>query len=248
MYTMSRRHDHEGAPAAASGASRGGARLRRPDVLAAAVALADAEGLDALSMRRLATELGVVPMALYKHVSDKEDLVAGIIDVVVDSYRLPDPELAWRPAVRARIVAAREALRAHPWLRGAIERATVRTPSVLAHMDAVAGDLRRGGLSYDLVHHAMHALGHRIWGFSPEAFSDGAAPSTTGRADAVHDPAAAAQLAAMAERFPHIVAIAVDTAQRNPAGACDLDAEFGFTLELLLDAVERLHATGWRSA
>lgn len=222
-------------------------RLSRAGVLAAAVSLADREGLESLSMRRLATELGVVPMALYKHVTDKDDLVAGMIDQVVEAYRAPDAGLDWRAAVRGRIMAARDALHEHPWLRSALERATQRTPAVLGHMDAIAGDLRRGGLSYDLVHHAMHALGHRIWGFSPEAFSDGTGSSAERAGEAEPAPVDPAQLAAMAERYPHVVAIALDTAQRAPGGACDTEAEFAFTLDLLLDAVSSLHAAGWRS-
>lgn len=236
MYTMS--SEPPTTPRAAG-------RLSRAGVLAAAVTLADREGLESLSMRRLASELGVVPMALYKHVADKDDLVAGMIDQIVADYRAPQPGLDWRAAVRGRIMAARDALHEHPWLRSALERATQRTPAVLGHMDAVAGELRRGGLSYDLVHHAMHALGHRIWGFSPEAFSDGA--GSTAAPDAEPPPVDPAQLAAMAERYPHVVAIALDTAQRAPGGACDTEAEFAFTLDLLLDAVSSLHAAGWRS-
>lgn len=246
MYTMSS-EVAETVSGRRSAPARPGARLSRPVVLAAAVRLADSEGVDAVSMRRLSTELGVVPMALYKHVADKDDLLAGMVDVVVAGYREPDPGLDWREAVRQRIMAARDALHAHPWLRSTIERASQRTPAVLAYMDSLAGEFRRGGLSYDLVHHAMHALGHRIWGFSPEAFAApdaaaGAAPG--GSAPPAPDPA---ELAALAARFPHVVAIAVDTAQRNPQGACDTDAEFDFTLDLLLDAFGRLHESGWVS-
>jgi AcrR family transcriptional regulator len=158
--------------------ARGSAPLNRAAVLAAGVALADREGLATVSMRRLSADLGVVPMALYKHVSDKDDLIAGMIDLVVAGFAAPAPGLDWREGVRQRVLAARDALREHPWLRPAIEAASQRTPAVLAHMNAVAGDLAGGGFSYDLVHHAMHALGHRIWGFSPEAFSTPPAPGS----------------------------------------------------------------------
>lgn len=222
--------------------------LSRPQVLAAAVALADREGLAAVSMRHLAAELGVVPMALYKHVSDKNDLVAGMIDLVVAGYAAPPPGLEWREGVRRRVLAARDALLEHPWLRPAIETATQRTPAVLGHMDAVAGELAAGGLSYDLVHHAMHALGHRIWGFSPEAFSSPAAPSAPPPPTPAPSTAEQeAMMAAMAQRFPHIAAIALDAVARSPLGACDEQFEFEFTLDLLLEAVARLHAAGWSS-
>lgn len=214
--------------------------LNRARVLEAAIALADEAGLDALSMRSLSARLGVVPMALYKHVADKDDLVSGVIDTVVSRYPAPDAGLGWRESVRYRVHAARAALERHPWLRSGILQATRQSPAVLAHLDAVAGDLARAGFSYDLIHYGMHALGHRVWGFAPEAFSPapGAAPAPA------PDPA---QLAALAAAFPHVASIAADSTARNPAGACDDDAEFDFGLELLLDAMERLHAAGWVS-
>ncbi len=220
--------------------------LSRPQVLAAGVVLADRDGLAALSMRHLSAELGVVPMALYKHVADKDDLVAGMIDLVVAGYATPPPGLEWREGVRQRVLAARDALLEHPWLRPAIEAASQRTSAVLGHMDAVAGEFAAGGLSYDLVHHAMHALGHRIWGFSPEAFSSPPAPSVP-RPAAPADAEQEAMMAAIAQRFPHIAAIALDAATRNPLGGCDEQFEFEFTLDLLLESVARLHVAGWAS-
>ncbi|WP_439564728.1 TetR/AcrR family transcriptional regulator [Microcella sp.] len=225
--------------------------LNRTQVLTAAVALADREGLAAVSMRHLSAELGVVPMALYKHVADKDDLVSGMIDLVVAGYRPPEAGLDWREAVRQRVLSARDALLEHPWLRTAIEAATRRTPIVLGHMDALAGEFARGGLSYDLVHHAMHALGHRIWGFSPEAFAsppprpgDTAPPPPTD----VEAEAQRAMVAAMAQHFPHVAAIALDSAARSPSGACDEQFEFEFTLDLLLESFDRLHAAHWSSS
>lgn len=217
------------------------APLDRGRVLAAAVSRADAEGLAVISMRALAAQLGVVPMALYKHVTDKGDLIGGMIDTVVGGYSDIAPALTGTAAVRARLDGARTALAAHPWLRDAIDTRTAPTPAALAHMNAVAGDLRAGGYSVDLAHYAMHALGHRIWGYSPEAFEK---PSARRAPDPPADPEV---LAAMANAFPHVAAIASDAATRNPAGACEPDAEFDFTLTLLLDAFERLHATGWES-
>jgi len=216
--------------------------LDRERVLVAAIELADRDGLAALSMRGLATELGVTPMALYKHVADKDDLLGGMVDAVVIGYRPPPAGLGWAAATRDRILVARDALLAHPWLRTAIERSTRRTPAVLGHMDAVARELLAGGLSVDLTHHAMHALGHRIWGFSPEAFDEG--PAATGPAV---EPTAeqSAMMAAMAQRYPAVAAIAAESAATG--GSCDEQGEFEFTLDLLLDAFARLHQSGWSS-
>ncbi|TAL43663.1 MAG: hypothetical protein EPN91_05995 [Salinibacterium sp.] len=158
---------------------------------------------------------------------------------MIASYDKPPAGLEWREAVRARVLSARSAILAHPWLRAAIESRTRRTETVLACMNAVAGEFINGGTSVDLAHYAMHALGDRIWGFSPEAFQGGAP-----------DPAPAdpeAMMRMMSQRFPHVTAIAVDSATRNPSGACDEQFEFEFTLDLLLDAFERLHAAGWVS-
>ncbi|MGB3330311.1 MAG: TetR/AcrR family transcriptional regulator [Thermomicrobiales bacterium] len=210
-------------------------------MLAAAIVLADRDGLDAVSMRRLAERLGVVPMALYKHVANKDDLVAGMIDAVVAAYPSPPPEVGWREAVRGRVLAARAALQVHPWLRAAIEGTTVRTPVVLGYMNAVAGDFVAGGFTYVLTHYAMHALGYRIWGFSPEAFASAPPPA----ASTPEEQQAMMQM--MATQFPHVLAIALDTAARNPSGACDEDGEFAFILDLLLDAFQRLHEAGWSS-
>lgn len=215
--------------------------LNRARVLAAGVALADTEGLDEVSMRSLSTRLGVVPMALYKHVADKEDLIDGMVDEIVADYGAPPPGISWREAVRARVLAARGAFLMHPWLRSAIETRTRRTETVLAHMDAVAGELIGGGVSVDLAHHAMHALGHRIWGFSPEAFDSGDPPAELAQDEQE------VMIRMMASRFPHVAAIAMETAAVNPVGACDEQFEFEFTLDLLLDAFERLHEAGWSS-
>ena len=217
--------------------------LDRDRVIATAIGLADRDGLAAVSMRLLATELGVTPMALYKHVADKHDLVGGMIDAIVSGYAAPPAGLGWSAAARERILSARTAMLRHPWLRSAIETRSGRTPAVLGHMDAVAGDLLSGGLPIDLTHHAMHALGHRIWGFSPEAFDDGQPPTPP----TTDEELAAAQstMLAMAQRFPAVAAIAAQS--EATGGSCDEAFEFEFTLDLLLDAFARLHESGWTS-
>lgn len=215
-------------------------RLSRQAVLLAAIELADREGFESLSMRTLAARLGVVPMALYKHVSDRADLVGGMVDQAILSYAEPPQSLLdWNARVRFRVLAARSAYLDHPWLGAAIEGQTRRTHAVLAHMDLVAGEFIDGGVSPDLTHYAMHALGNRIWGYSREAFPDEAAPTPA-------DGGRAAVAEYMTRSFPHVVAIALDAVARNPAG-CDQQDEFVFALELLLDGFERLHASAWES-
>jgi AcrR family transcriptional regulator len=220
--------------------------LNRQRALQAAVELADTDGIDAVSMRNLASQLHVVPMALYKHVANKEDLLDGMVDTVIAGYDAPDTAADWKGAVRGRILSARQALLAHPWARQVIESRTRRTPTVLGYMDALAGTFITGGFSVDLTHHAMHALGHRIFGFSPEAFDD----PTAGPPLPADPDEAEAMLRQMAEAYPNIVAIALDASDGDLSAigsGCDEQFEFEFTLDLLLDAFERLHDAGWTS-
>src|ERR1039458_1992243 len=96
----------------------GRTRLSRPLVLQAAVALADEDGLERFSMRRLAQELGVVPMALYKHVANKDELLDGMVDIVFGEIESPSGDLEWRSAMRRRAISTREALKRHSWAIG----------------------------------------------------------------------------------------------------------------------------------
>src|ERR1700722_7496108 len=95
--------------------------LSKARVLAAAVALADEVGPEAFSMRSLAQELGVVPMALYKHVANKEELLDGMVDLVFGEIDLPSASLDWRLAMRSRAMSTREALQRHSWAIGLME-------------------------------------------------------------------------------------------------------------------------------
>lgn len=95
--------------------------LSRKRILAAAVALADDGGVAALSMRKIAAALGVVPMALYKHVANKDELLDGMIDAVVGEIDPPAAGVEWKRAVRGRVLSARRMLLRHPWAPGVIE-------------------------------------------------------------------------------------------------------------------------------
>lgn len=215
--------------------------LDRATVITAAMTLADREGLDAVSMRRVAELVGVVPMALYKHVADKEDLLDGMVDAVIGGFPHPEGRVAteWSSAIREIVLGARHELTAHPWARRAIETRTRRTPAVLGHMEAITRILLAADFSPDLTHHVMHALGNRIWGFSPELFPETETEARRpARPEARPDPA----------DYPAIMAIAADARGRRPeATGCDEDFEFGFALDLVLDAAERLRDEGWSS-
>jgi AcrR family transcriptional regulator len=215
------------------------ALLNRDRVLRAAVTLADEAGIDALSMRSLAQQLGVVPMALYKHVANKDELIDGMVDVVVGEIDPPVPHTDWETAVRRRILSARRTLLRHPWSFRVIASRTSPTPAVLGYTDSIIGMFRAGGFSVDLTHHVMHALGRRMWGFTWELFDD--SPSLDADAQA-------AMRREMAGRYPHLAQIALPASQdgASVAGlACDQQFEFEFALNLLLDGFERLRQQRW---
>lgn len=216
--------------------------LSRARVLHAAVDLADDEGLDALTMRRLAQELRVEAMSLYHHVANKEALLDGAIEVVVDQVaeavgRLegPSPADDWRTAMRARILTARGVLLRHPWAPRLLETRTTMNPAIIGYYDGLLGIFRAGGFSYGLAHHAMHTLGSRALGFTQELFEPDA--PGTGATDAM------GLLEQMADRFPHIVAMMAEVAHDDPdsmLGWCDDQYEFEFSLDLILDGLEGL--------
>lgn len=218
------------------------APLSRERVLSAAVALADEGGVEALSMRKIAQALGVVPMALYKHVANKNELLDGMIDVVVGEIDPPARNTHWKTAIRRRVLSARLMLLRHPWAPAVIEsRMKARaapTPAVMEYLDSMIGVFRAGGFSIDLVHHAMHVMGSRLLGFSQELFED--------NSDREPDPDALPP-EEMAARYPNITALAMAVAhdQESVVGSgCDDQFEFEFALDLTLDGLERLQGTG----
>jgi AcrR family transcriptional regulator len=209
------------------------APLTRERVLRAAVALADRGGVDSISMRKIAQELGVVPMALYKHVANKEEILDGMVDVVVGEIDPPLSGAEWKTAIRERVLSARRALRRHPWASRVIESRGDPTPAVLAYMDSMVGIFRAGGFSIDLTHHAIHAMGSRLLGFSQELFDD----------TAEIGPDTAAQFRELADTYPHIteMVLAITHDEGSVVGpGCDDQFEFEFALDLMLNGLERL--------
>ncbi|GAA1584894.1 TetR/AcrR family transcriptional regulator C-terminal domain-containing protein [Actinomadura kijaniata] len=220
--------------------------LSRRRVLRAAVELADRDGLDSLTMRRLAQEVGVEAMSLYHHVANKEAVLDGVVEVVleevmaaVDAVEAPLPERDWRAALRARILAAREVFLRHRWAPRVLETRTETSPAVIAYYDHVVAVLRAGGFTFDLAHRALHVLGSRALGFTQELFRpDGARPA---------DAEAAAMMERMADRFPNIVGMLADAVHDDPEGTlgfCDDQFEFEFALDLILEGLERRRAAG----
>ena len=146
--------------------------LSKERVLQAALDLADRGGSDAVSMRKLGQVLGVDAMSLYHHVRNKEDILDGIVDVVVGEIEPPAADTDWKPAMRRRVMAARAVMLRHPWAPRVIESRATPGPATMRYMESVLAILRDGGFSLDLAHHAMHVLGSRVFGFNQELFDD----------------------------------------------------------------------------
>ncbi|MEU4365292.1 TetR/AcrR family transcriptional regulator C-terminal domain-containing protein [Promicromonospora sp. NPDC023987] len=241
-------------PRAAGTASR--SALTRARVLESAVDLADRDGLGSLTMRSLARELGIEAMSLYHHVANKEDLLDGVVDVVaaeiqdavgrLEAVADDAPESSWKPALRRQILTARTVLLRHPWASTVLESRTSFSLHVVRYYDSLIGLMRRGGFSYDLVHHAMHALGSRALGFSQELFEpDGATAGSAGGGSAKEGAAdaATALLAQMADELPHMVEMLAEVGHEGAGstlGWCDDQTEFEFGLDLILDGLDRL--------
>ena len=150
--------------------------LNRARVLQAAVDLADRDGIDAVSMRRLGQDLGIEAMSLYTHVRGKEDLLDGMVDAVSarsrSTSRVPT---GGRPCDGTSSPPASVMLR-HRWAARIIETRTTPGPANLRYMEAVTGILLDGGFTVDLAHHAMHVLGSRVLGFSQDLYDDSGVP------------------------------------------------------------------------
>jgi AcrR family transcriptional regulator len=219
--------------------------LSRERVLRAAVDVADAGGIESLTMRRLAEALGAEAMSLYYHVANKEAILDGVIDVLMseidEAVSRTDPPPAeddWMTALRMRILAAREVMLRHPWAPGVFETRTTASLSVVRYLDAVVGLLRGGGFGYDVIHHAMHTLGSRALGFTQELFEPDNKDSG--------DEAATEMLAQSADQIPHLVEMMTQVAHDDPdstLGWCDDQFEFEFGLDLILRGLERLRTT-----
>jgi len=213
--------------------------LTRDRVLRAAVEVADVGGIETLTMRNLAHHLGVEAMSLYYHVENKAALLDGVVDVLigeimeeVSTIDSPDPQDDWRTALRERVLAARRVLLRHKWAPALIEQHATMSPAVIFYFEGTLEILRKGGFSYDLAHHAMHALGSRALGFTQELFQ----PDDAGAEEASEE-----MFEAMADQLPYLAGMMLEIAHEGPdstLGWCDDQTEFEFGLDVLLHGLE----------
>lgn len=200
-------------------------------MLQAGVALADEAGLDGFSMRGLAQELGVVPMALYKHVANKEELLDGMVDIVFSEMDSPSAGEDWRSALRRRALSAREALKHHSWAIGLME-SRHPGPANLRHHNATMGCLREAGFSFQMAVHAYSVQDSYIYGFALQEQDLGfETPQSAGKAaqrraernGAVHD-------------YPYLAEIVTKLSETG----YDADIEFAWGLDLILNGLDQL--------
>lgn len=205
------------------------APLTQARVVETAMALADAGGTAALSMRSLAEALGVEAMSLYHHVANKDELLDLMVDAVFTTIALPD-EGSWASAMRARAVSIRQALARHPWAVGLLESRKRPGLPTLRHHDATIGRLRRAGLSVQMVAHALAVLDSYVYGF---ALQELGLPFS--------GPEEAAEVAGgifermPVDQLPHLAELAM---QHVMVPGYAFGDEFEYGLDLVLDALE----------
>ncbi|MFC7535493.1 TetR/AcrR family transcriptional regulator C-terminal domain-containing protein [Actinoplanes sp. GCM10030250] len=209
--------------------------LSRERVLGAAVAIADTEGLKALTMRRLAADLDVEAMSLYYHLPAKEALLDGVVETVLAEAITAAGQTSeddWRKRLRGQFLAARQVMLRHPWAPALLTSRRNIPPIVYPYYDGIVATMVGAGFSYRLAHRAVHSFGSMTLGFVQEIFS----PADT-------DDTSDEDLAAMAEVVPNLTAMMTEEmhAAGDPTlGWCDSQVEFEFTLDLLLDGLDRL--------
>jgi AcrR family transcriptional regulator len=208
----------------------GDSSLTRAKVLSVAVGLADASGIEALSMRALGRQLGVEAMSLYNHVANKDDLLDGMVDMVIDEIDLPASDVGWREAMWLRAFSARAAFTRHPWAVRLIDSRISSGPGRLRYFEAVIGVLRRAGFTVELAGRAFSLIDSYIYGFGRQSLN---MASSQGEGMS----AAEAFLQALpTAQFPYLAEMAAASAA---SPGYDEAADFAFGLNLILDGLQR---------
>ena len=204
--------------------------LSRERVLQAALALVDEGGIEALSMRKLAQELGVEAISLYNPVENKDDIVDGMLDLVADEIELPPDGADWKAAIRLKAVSRFAAYRRHPWAAKSWMSSKKVSPERFRHPEAVLRSLREAGFSKDVIYHAYHTLDAYVLGFSLQE---------------ANFPYEAKELKAMASQFLREFPVdeypdLTEHIKHHMDPPHDDAGAFELGLDLILDGLERL--------
>ena len=203
-------------------------------MLQAALVLAARDGIESLTMRKLADELGVGAMSLYYYVPNKEQLLDGMVDIVFSEIEPPSTDVDWKTAMRNRALSTRAALRRHPWAIGLMEGRTNHGLANLRIHDAVLGCLRAAGFSLEMTVHAYSVQDAYIYGF---ALQEQDMSSETADDFAAEAQRQMREYEAMLADFPHLVEVVGGYVAES---GYDYDTEFVFGLDLILDGLDRL--------
>lgn len=205
--------------------------LNRERIVQAAVTLADQIGFESCSIRKIAEELDAAPMALYRHVVSKDDLLDGMIDVVFAEIDMPSGQSDWKAEVRQRAIETRAALNRHRWANGLMESRTNPGPANAAYHNAFMGCLREAGFPFRQAVHAYNAVQSYTYGFALQekhlAFET-AEESVDVAKMTIEEHAA---------EYPYLAEVVAEFAS---SGGYDYDEEFEIALDLILDSIERL--------
>ena len=208
------------------------APLSRERVLRAAIALADRSGIESLTMRSLGQRLGVEAMALYNHVSNKEEILDGIVDLVFSEIALLPSGGDWKPEMRRRATSARDALLRHPWAVGLMQSRAAPGPATLRHHDSVIGSLTGAGFSIGMAAHAYSVMDSYIYGFAMQQLTLVYGPS-----ELAGDAAQVFLSRFPSAQYPHLARMITEHALKP---GYDYANEFEFGLDLILDSLEKL--------
>jgi AcrR family transcriptional regulator len=218
------------------------APLSKERVLHAAVTLAVRDGIESLTMRKLADELGAGAMSLYHYVPNKEELLDGMVDIVFSEIEPPTTDVDWKAAKRRRAISTREVLNRHRWAVGLMESRTTPGPASLRLHNAVLGCLREAGFSIEMTIHAYSVQDAYIYGFALQEKSvpfDNAEESAAVAEEQVREFAELAedrQFAALAEEFPYLAEVVAGHVAKV---GYDFTTAFEYGLDLILDALEK---------
>ncbi len=205
--------------------------LNRDRILAAAVQIADERGVGAVTMREVASRLGVEAMSLYNHVANKDDILDGMADFVAEQFDLPEDVNSWREAMRRRALSAHEVFGRHPWAPMLFDSRESSGPARLHYFDWVLGKLMTAGFSVDGAARAFSLLDSYIYGFGMQQFN------FSGDSEAAPEEMAEAILEYIpVETYPYLHRMASHAMQVG----YDAEADFDFGLEIILDGLERI--------
>jgi AcrR family transcriptional regulator len=214
------------------------APLTRERVVRSAISLADESGIEAVSMRKLAKQLGVEAMSLYNHVSNKGDLVDAMVDLVVREIELPsDPD--WETAIRTCAISAYETFMRHPWacsLVMAPRTLRLEDNPRLRYMEWLLDRLGRAGFSPELTYRGYHALDSHIFGFTMWHLGHSAGGDNTTGGLPPEEFVAALVPRLRADGYPHL---AEHAEQHVSAPWRENPREFEFGLDLILDGLKQ---------